>query len=325
MKKTLFIFFLLLTCIGLQARKAKKAEQPSSFEIRPTLTVEEEQRFLYYFYETVRLYTLGRYDEAYPLAEFCCMLNPYDPVINAYMGDYYSDESRQWKQRGADGEYYVCAPPYALALQYYERAYRADTSLEYLPYRMEQICSAAGDSYKALQMLRLAEQRDGISSYSAYRRFCHYVHLEKYEYAMQTVENYLQHDPYNERFLLIRLEIYEAMKVKYKKKAAAYEEALAVMPEHPMLLNNYAYLLATHVKKGKTRMATLQRAEAYSSKAIQQEPTNGTYLDTYAWILYLMGEKRLAYMYIKSAIDKFDFNEIPGEVKQHLQIITNDL
>ena len=115
------------------------------------------------------------------------------------------------------------------------------------------------------------------------------------------------------------------MKVKYKKKAAAYEEALAVMPEHPMLLNNYAYLLATHVKKGKTRMATLQRAEAYSSKAIQQEPTNGTYLDTYAWILYLMGEKRLAYMYIKSAIDKFDFNEIPGEVKQHLQIITNDL
>ena len=45
-----------------------------------------------------------------------------------------------------------------------------------------------------------------------------------------------------------------------------------------MALNNYAYYLS---EKG----VDLHKAEAMSYKTIKAEPNNGTYLDTYAWIL----------------------------------------
>ena len=41
-----------------------------------------------------------------------------------------------------------------------------------------------------------------------------------------------------------------------------------------------------------------------SSKAIALEPENGTYLDTYAWVLYMRGEYSQARYYMKLAIEK---------------------
>lgn len=64
---------------------------------------------------------------------------------------------------------------------------------------------------------------------------------------------------------------------------AAYDSCLQWKADNIGCLNNYAYYLS--INNG-----DLQKAEQMSRKTIEAEPTNGTYLDTYAWILFL--EKR---------------------------------
>ena len=61
------------------------------------------------------------------------------------------------------------------------------------------------------------------------------------------------------------------------------------------MLNNYAYYLSLEGKN-------LKKARDMSSKTITSEPDNPTYLDTYAWILHLMGLDIEAKSYFKHAM-----------------------
>lgn len=61
-----------------------------------------------------------------------------------------------------------------------------------------------------------------------------------------------------------------------------YKKALKVDPSYCPVLNNYAYFLALSGKK-------LKKAYQMSSRTIEAEPDNPTYLDTFGWILHLMG------------------------------------
>lgn len=79
----------------------------------------------------------------------------------------------------------------------------------------------------------------------------------------------------------------------------AYEYAIAYNKNNHLALNNFAYLLAIN-------NIDIKRAEALSSEAIKLAPTVATYLDTYAWILYLQGEYTLARFYIEKAVARDD-------------------
>jgi Tfp pilus assembly protein PilF len=61
----------------------------------------------------------------------------------------------------------------------------------------------------------------------------------------------------------------------------------------------------------------LKKAERMSSKTVELEPKNSTYLDTYAWILYQQGNYSLAKFYIERAIDNLTKEEDPGVVLEH--------
>ena len=79
----------------------------------------------------------------------------------------------------------------------------------------------------------------------------------------------------------------------------SFDEALRYNPGNHLVLNNYAYFLALADKN-------LQKAEEMSSNAIRLMPSNATYLDTYAWVLFRRGEYTLALFYIEKAIAKED-------------------
>lgn len=76
---------------------------------------------------------------------------------------------------------------------------------------------------------------------------------------------------------------------------AAYDSCLIYNPDNIMCLNNYAYFLSLEGKD-------LKRAEKMSYRAISAEPNNGTYLDTYAWILYQQQRYEEARIYIEQAM-----------------------
>ena len=75
----------------------------------------------------------------------------------------------------------------------------------------------------------------------------------------------------------------------------AYDSALVYKPDNIGALNNYAYYLSVERKD-------LDKAEEMSYRTVKAEPTNSTYLDTYAWILFEKGKYAEARIYIDQAI-----------------------
>lgn len=72
---------------------------------------------------------------------------------------------------------------------------------------------------------------------------------------------------------------YNASK-EYDKSDKAYDDALAYNGNNDAILNNYSYYLAL-------RKANLEKAEKMSAQLIKNNPDNATYLDTYAWVLFV--------------------------------------
>ena len=76
---------------------------------------------------------------------------------------------------------------------------------------------------------------------------------------------------------------------------AAYDSCLAWKDDNIGCLNNYAYYLSE-------RGQQLDKAEQMSYRTIKAEPKNATYLDTYAWILFMQERYSEAKIYIDQTL-----------------------
>lgn len=81
----------------------------------------------------------------------------------------------------------------------------------------------------------------------------------------------------------------------FSKSEEAYDASLQFDPDNYYVLNNYSYYLSL-------RKAKLEQAKRMSAKVIKANPENSTYLDTHAWVLYVMGEYEEANKYFEKAI-----------------------
>ncbi len=68
-----------------------------------------------------------------------------------------------------------------------------------------------------------------------------------------------------------------------RKSYKAYDKALSLDPDNSLVLNNYAYFLSLEQRD-------LELALKMASRAVELSGNNPTYLDTYAWVLYHMGD-----------------------------------
>ena len=84
-------------------------------------------------------------------------------------------------------------------------------------------------------------------------------------------------------------------KGKAEEAFAAYDSCLQWKEDNIETLNNYAYYLSE-------RGEQLQKAERMSLKTIKAEPANSTFLDTYAWILFMQERYEEAKIYIDQAL-----------------------
>jgi len=76
---------------------------------------------------------------------------------------------------------------------------------------------------------------------------------------------------------------------------SAYDRTLILNPNNSMANNNYAYSLAMRGKN-------LQQARTMAWRAVEQEQKNPSYLDTFAWVLFQLGEFEKARTYIERAV-----------------------
>ncbi|MDR1562160.1 MAG: tetratricopeptide repeat protein [Dysgonamonadaceae bacterium] len=87
-----------------------------------------------------------------------------------------------------------------------------------------------------------------------------------------------------------------------------YEKALKYNENNIVVLNNYAYFLCLEKQD-------LDRAEKMIVKCVSAQPTNSTYLDTYAWIFFQKGNYQRARLYIENAIT--NIREDNAEIFDH--------
>ncbi|WP_242916097.1 tetratricopeptide repeat protein [Pontibacter liquoris] len=87
---------------------------------------------------------------------------------------------------------------------------------------------------------------------------------------------------------------YNSLK-NYPKSDEAYEAVLAQDADNEHVLNNYSYFLSL-------RNENLPKAKTMAERLITKFPNNPTYLDTYAWVLYKMGNYTEARKYLEQAV-----------------------
>lgn len=75
-----------------------------------------------------------------------------------------------------------------------------------------------------------------------------------------------------------------------------FEKALKIDPKDPLVLNNYSYYLSL-------RKVELEKAEQMSKLSNELRPGQASYLDTYGWILYVMGNYTEAKKWLQMALD----------------------
>lgn len=139
--------------------------------------------------------------------------------------------------------------------------------------------------------------------------------MERYEEAAGILEeiefeNYSNKE-YARTSTSLLAEAYNRMKV-YDKSDMLYEQIIKENPADYIAMNNYSYYLAEREEK-------LEYAKSLSYVTIRDNPDNATFLDTYAWILYKLGDYSNADRYIREALNKGgdtdpDINEHAGDI-----------
>ncbi len=102
-------------------------------------------------------------------------------------------------------------------------------------------------------------------------------------------------------------ELYNSLK-DYTNSDRYFDKVLEIDPKDQLTLNNYAYYLSL-------RKENLDKAEMMSKKALENDPGNPAYLDTYGWILYLKGDFDQAAKYVEQALEKKKWD---AELLEHL-------
>ena len=83
---------------------------------------------------------------------------------------------------------------------------------------------------------------------------------------------------------------------EYVKSDEAYEAALELDPNNYVVLNNYSYYLSLRQEK-------LDLAKKMSTRLIRNNPDNNTYLDTYAWVHYMLNDYEEAKRVLEKVVE----------------------
>lgn len=296
-----------------------------------TLAIEQQQQFLYYFYEAERLIQLQKIKEAKPVVEFCYALNPNDATINNYMGLYAQAEQDTSAMAACFRRAYELNPKeywynhHVLQLQSDNKKVQQQAVQQLAELAKEdttnvELHEILQKAYIMLQQYRQAletqDRLDSINGYdamSAMQRYRLNAMMRNNKQAIYEIERYLELDPDNYQFQVFRMQLYEQTQQPPAKMIPAYEAVLRMDSRNIVVMNNLAWNLCL-IRKD------LLRAEQLSRTTIMRDPTNPIYLDTYAWIMHLLGDCESALFYIERAIEH-STEEIDKEIQQHYKEI----
>ena len=159
---------------------------------------------------------------------------------------------------------------------------------------------AEDDKDRVIELCQTAREYNPDDMAFYYYQGIAYYQRDSLDQALSTFQNGVS--VINERSNAdIVSDFYEVMgeilhkKGRVEEAFAAYDSCLQWKPDNIPCLNNYAYYLSL-------RNENLSKAETMSMKTLKAEPKNATYLDTYAWILFMQKRYSEAKIYIDQTL-----------------------
>lgn len=229
------------------------------------------------------------------LARIFAEANPGDPMPYLVMGDVYVQQS---KFDSARAEYRK-----ALAIE----------PATYMAWYQTVYCSANLLNNDTL----LRDCEEAISYFPSEPTFYAYgsvalMQLKQYPKAIEMATKGLEYITPEREDIILQLNATLGDAYHYVKNYAAsdsiFEALLKQDSTNAYAMNNYAYFLSL-------RKTNLEKAERMSRKSIELDPHNASYLDTYGWILFTMGNYPGAKEYIEKSLVLSPQN---AEVVDHL-------
>jgi tetratricopeptide (TPR) repeat protein len=119
--------------------------------------------------------------------------------------------------------------------------------------------------------------------------------LQQNDEALNYLNRALNFDPKNLQVISIKALIHENRK-EYEISDSLYLKALEIDSTNVLILNNLAY---SYSERG----INLKQAFEMSKKAIDKEPENASYLDTFGWVNYKLGDYKTAKEFLEKAVN----------------------
>lgn len=122
-----------------------------------------------------------------------------------------------------------------------------------------------------------------------------YSRANQTDKAVEILNKALSHKPQDTRIMMALSSTYDRAG-KFQQAVTTLEEVLKLDSSNVEALNNLGYILADNNQR-------LDEAHQMLKKAVEKDPDNGAYLDSYGWVLFKMGKVKEAEEKIKQALE----------------------
>lgn len=247
----------------------------------------------------LKFFTISEFDatalsQAHELLEITELANPNEAKTFAIYGDYLYRERK-----------------FELAREKYRRAIDFDKSRDLIWIQLLTIELNLSD-YTALKM----ESAEALELFPVIPDFYLYnglalVQLKEYEDGIKSLnlgkDFVIENDGMSSQFYSSLGDAYHQTE-QHDKSDASYDKALKYDPQNVFVLNNFSYYLSL-------RNVNLPKAAEMAARANELAPGRPSFQDTYAWILYMMGDYEKAKLWLEQAMNNGGASS--GEILEH--------
>ena len=244
------------------------------------LNIDTKIRILVSYYQLIALNEEMK-TQAYELAEILIKTHPEDVKARAVFADILY----------ADNQYQKAKEQYLITLKNNKSKNQTWAQVLFIQAEQNDFEGMLKTSFEALDYFPsdpLFYYFNGVSN----------KWFKNYDLAIKSLETGVEFVVENQNLLL---EFYSSLadiyhiKKKHNLSDQYYDKALEIDSNNLLILNNYAYYLSLRKKN-------LEKAKKMSFRCNQIEPNNGTYQDTYAWVLYQLKEYKKAEEWLFNAL-----------------------
>ena len=248
--------------------KEKSIEELKKAFGNKKLDIDTKIQILRSYYALIELHPEMN-DQALEMSKILIETNPDEPVAHAVYGDFLVQ----------DKQYEKALAEYQLAKKLGAKDFAITQQLMFLQSRLQQWDSLAAESEEAIGDYPdqpLAYFFNGVAK----------SQQKKYNEAVKSLNSgvklIVDNKPLESQFYSSLGEAYNELK-DFEKSDENYEKALGLNAKDANVLNNYAYFLSVRGDK-------MDKAEQMSKESNELEPDQGSYEDTYGWIMYKQGK-----------------------------------